>query len=175
MQIQEAIQNHTSFNEATLIAVSRQDRLSGLTLAATIPKNTIQINTGAFWKGRRRSGHKTSNTIPLYIHMKHDRPDEEVHTVSLVTRLRNTRTYTPDNLDPQHAIFTLPLPETPHSIHVGLYAGTDEDQLALRAGLTTRTQAEDLHTIWYTPSAALHTRQKHRTCMPPTHTQNLDP
>jgi hypothetical protein len=91
--------------------------------------------------------------------MTPDRPDEEVHTVSLVTRLRNTRTYTPDNLDPKHAIFTLQLPKTPHSIHVGLYAGTDEDQLALRAGFTTRTQAEDL-TRYCTPPWLLSTLAK---------------
>ena len=63
--------------------------------------------------------------------MTPDRPDEVVHTVCLVTRLRNTHTYTPDDLDPQHAVFTTPLPETPRSIHVGLHAGTDTDKLAL--------------------------------------------
>jgi hypothetical protein len=124
--IEKAIQNHTTFNAAPLIVVFRQKCISGLKLAATIPKNTImQINTGAFWKGRRRSGHNASNTDPLYVHITPDRPDEEVHTVCLITRLRNTRTYTPDVLDSQHAVFTAPLPETPSSIHDGVRAGTD--------------------------------------------------
>ena len=146
--------------------MSRQDRIRGLTLAVTIPKNTTQINIGTFWKCRRRSGHKTSHTIPLYLHMKPDRPDAEVHTVSFVTRLRNTHTYTPDTLDPQHATFTLPLPKTPRSIHVGLYADTDGDQLALRVGFTTRTQEEGL-TRYDTPSRLISTLAKsiERTCL----------
>ena len=79
--IGEAIQNHITFNAAPLIVVSRQDCISGLKLVTTIPKKTMQINTGAFWKGRRRSGHKTSNTTTLYIHMTPDCPKEEAHTV----------------------------------------------------------------------------------------------
>jgi hypothetical protein len=141
--IEEAIQNHASFNAAPLIVVSRQDRISGLTLAITIPKNTIQINTWAFWKGRRRNGHTTP-----------DRPDEEVHTVSLITKVRNTRTYTQDKFDPQHAIFTTLFPDMPRSIHAGLHACTDGDQLALRAGFTTRAQALEL-TQYGTPSLGL--------------------
>ena len=168
--IAEAIQNHTTFNAAPLIVVSRQDSISGLKLIATIPKNTMQLNSGAFWKGRRRSGHKTSNTIPLFIHMTPDCPKEDVHTVGLITRLRNTNTYKPDDLDAQHAVFSAPLPETPTSIHDGVRTGTDADKLALRAGFITRAQAQDL-TRNGTPSRLTSTLAKsiERTCLQHTH------
>ena len=168
--IAEAIQNHTTFNAAPLIVVSRQDSISGLKLIATIPKNTMQLNTGAFWKGRRRSGHRTSNTTPLFIHMTPGCPKEEVHTVGLITRLRNTHTYEPDDLDAQHAVFSVPLPETPSSIHDGVRTGTDADKLALRAGFITRAQAQEL-TRHGTPTRLISTLAKsiERTCLQYTH------
>ena len=130
----------------------------------------MQINTGAFWKGRRRSGHKTSNTNPLYVHRTPDIPQEEIHTVCLITRLRNTHTYTPEVLDSQHAVFTAPLPETPNSIHDGVRAGTDADKLALRAGFITRAPAQEL-TRYGTPPRLTSTLTKsiERTCLQYTH------
>jgi hypothetical protein len=67
------------------------------------------------------------NATLLYVHMSPDCPEADVHTVTTVTRVHNTHTYTPETSDAQHAIFSTPLPETLHSIHIGLNTGTNED------------------------------------------------
>ena len=90
--------------------------------------------------------------------------------MGLITRLRNTHNYTPEALDSQHAVFTVSLPEMPNSIHDGVHAGTDADKLALRAGIITRAQAQEL-TRYGTPSRLTSTLAKsiERTCLQFTH------
>ena len=85
-----AVETHITNNPAPLLIISKDTKINGLVNAVTIPEGTLQINTGAFWKDRRKNNTSTTNTTDIFVHMSPSCPQKDVDTVDLITRLRNT-------------------------------------------------------------------------------------
>jgi hypothetical protein len=113
----DAIGTHATYNPAPLFIISKDDRISGLTKAVSIPEGTIQINTSAFWKGRHKNTISTTNTTDLFVHMSPSFTQQDANTVDLITRIHNTLKYDRKTTDAMHAIFTEAMHETPPTIH----------------------------------------------------------
>ena len=110
-----AVETHITYNPAPLLIISKDVKISGLVQTVTIPEGTLQINTGAFWKGRRKNTTSTTNITDIFVHMSPSCTQKDVDTVDLITRLRNTQKYERNTDDNTHAIFLEALHYTPRN------------------------------------------------------------
>ena len=70
---------------------------------------------------------------------------QDIDTVILATRLRNTKTYIHAKADYKHITFDTPMAETPRSIHTCITGqGNEQAAIAIRIGAISATQANDI-------------------------------
>jgi hypothetical protein len=105
-----AVEMHLMYNSAPLLIVSKDVQLPGLNTVMRIEPGTIQINTRGLWTGVHKSTDNCTNDEYLYIHMSPQCTQEDIRTVNIITRLRNTTEYQFNKTDYTHITFL-----TPHS------------------------------------------------------------
>ena len=140
----DAIDTHLTYSLAPLLIISRDKSIVGMEHIHTVEESGLQVDTGAFWKGKRKGSTASTTAHKVYVHLSHGRPQRVREIITLSIRLRHPTKFVQQPDDPNYLTIDR-LAETPRSIvDCILGRATPVECLAIQAGFITHDQMESI-------------------------------
>ena len=106
----------------------------------TVEESGLQVDTGAFWKGKRKGSTASTTSHKVYVHLSHGCPQRVSEIITLSIRVRHPTKFTPRPEDLTHLNIDK-LAETPRSIADCIIGRANTVEcLAIQAGFITQEQ-----------------------------------
>ena len=136
----DAIDTHLTYSLAPLLIFSRDKQIVGMRHIHTVEESGLQVDTGAFWKGKRKGSTASTTSHKVYVHLSHGCPQRVSEIITLSIRVRHPTKFTPRPEDLTHLNIDK-LAETPRSIADCIIGRANTVEcLAIQAGFITQEQ-----------------------------------